>query len=869
MFFKRVELTNYLPFTHCGNKRVAIDFTASCTALLGGNGCGKSSLLRALTPMPATRTDYGTNGKITKVLSHNGSIYELTSDFSNSAAPHSFKKDDKELNVGGTTEVQRDLVEAEFGFSKLIADIMSGNLQFCTMTKTDRKNLFSATYPSDLSFVLEYHKKICSNIRACNNQLKLLKGREASLRAALLDDDERVRLEKFRDAATRVIDSIDKACLILDNEIKSYRNTDHFVEDCHYNYDGWNELDIRDEILALKMDILRGFRETGVRKRLKDGFDSNNIRLLASKHMVTSQITKDHITTATNRVNDIRDELNKFIACKAAAASTSEKSQLEERLARCLEELDAVTKQLGSGDLGTISKDKLDEVETKFLPYLKTWTDNFHSGNVHVLSRNEVTDLGVRLEHARVMTGSEIRNALIEVISELGVVKERLDKVRAKSYPKDCREICPLRDAVAETVSTAEARLNQLVERKRDLLKQNEELTNFINLNGPVYQTQIGYHNSINHLTQNIRGLGLESIAFQGSDPIEVCNSQVYDIFNRVSKACEVTRLWEQKQSLSNEIDGIQRTLKEMANAKQLQMSAELIEHAIKDREEKLELGIKEIERLDKYAQKEESRGNALNTISDNFRRLEYRVADANNMLNHWRIQDIIEFDTKLISDLSEAKHDLAAELYNVSNILDDQRKHRDILESEIIPTSKKIEKEKHLYEMVADGLSPTSGLPCIYLVRFINRLLRRANEVIHDVWLYDMDLKYLQEDEELDFTIPVVIRNNTEIKDINECSMGMKAIVNFALNVAICIERGYFEKYPFAFDEGDAPLTESHRTRLTSLLSKYLDRGIIRQMFLVNHFAVQSGLSQCECVVLNPEGIVLPTVYNQHAVVE
>lgn len=869
MFWQSVELVNYLPFTHVGNKKVAISFEAPCTAILGGNGSGKSSLLRALTPLPAVRTDYGTNGKIVKVLSHNGSTYELTSDFSNSSAPHSFIKDGVQLNIGGTTETQRDLVEEHFGFSKMISEIMSGNMQFCSMTKADRKNLFSATYPSDLSFVLEYHKKICGNIRACNNQLKLLHGREASLKAALLGDDERKKLERFKVAAEHIIDGIDKTCLLLENEIKSYKAGDSFLEQCHYNYDGWEMLDIRDEIWSLRDDIMKLFRKTKIRRKLRDGFDSSHIKILASKHLVTAQVTRDHIEAATQRVSDVRDELNKFIACKEAAASASEKSQLEERLAARLKEKEAITLQIGASDICSLPSDNLATIENDFLPYLRSWADEFHSTVTKVLPWNEVSDLGVRLEHAGVTLGSDIRRELVDSTNSIAQIKGRLEQLRSRPYPSDCTQICPLRSSFAKMISEAEARLDQAVAHKQEMLQKSEELKKFIAENSGKYQEQMNFHGKINSMIKHLRGLGLEGIAFGTDDPVDMCNNRVHEIANRVARACELTRLHEQKAAITNEIDAIQQTLKEMANAKQLQLSAELIDQSIADREEKLNQGIKEIEHLEKYAAQEEQLGKDIDELGAKFKTLEYRVQDSNNVLNHHRVLDVVEFDRKLIEDLSAAKHDIARELYNVGVTLDDQRKHLDILESEIIPTTRKIEKEKHLYEMVADGLSPSTGLPCIYLVRFINRLLRRANEVIHDVWLYDMDLTYLKEDEELDFTIPMTIRNNTTIKDISECSKGMSAIVNFALNVAICIERGYFNLYPFAFDEGDANMTEAHRTRLTSLLSKYLDQGVIKQMFLVNHFAVQSGLSQCDCVVLSTEGIVLPEGYNEHAVIE
>ena len=95
MLWKKITLDGYIPFTHVGNHHVEVEFDQPCCAILGGNGSGKSSMLREMTPYPSCRTDYMKDGRIEKVIEHRGHIYTLTSDFKNVTAPHSFKKDDQ------------------------------------------------------------------------------------------------------------------------------------------------------------------------------------------------------------------------------------------------------------------------------------------------------------------------------------------------------------------------------------------------------------------------------------------------------------------------------------------------------------------------------------------------------------------------------------------------------------------------------------------------------------------------------------------------------------------------------------------------------------------------------------------------------
>lgn len=869
MFWKSISLKNYLPFSHANIKQVEIAFDQPITAFLGTNGCGKSSLLRALTPYPEVRTNFGKEGKIVKVLTHNGHIYELTSDFSNAAAPHSFKMDDQELNISGTTETQRDLVEEHFGLTKLVDDILAGNVKICSTSKAERKALFSATYPGDLSFVIEYHKQVCSMIRVYANQLKLLKSREASLRSCILDQSELTRLQYFKSEAEKMLGSIDKGQLLLEAECDRWKKLPNEKDYCHFSYDGWNKLDVRDEILCLGSDVIRGFRKTGIRKQLRDNFDANSIMVIANRHFDAASNIRYQIERATRQVEEIRAELDKFIQAREANASANEKTQLEDRYKVCQKELEEVNLQIGLDTNGVVDRDKLDEIESKIVPYVRSWVESIHGSSGSIMSRDELVKLGVQLEHQSLEIATNLRNELSVVTTDIQNCTNKLQRLESRAYPKDCVQVCPLRSSVEESIESTRSHLVKLIERKKTLLDQCSKCSEFIQTNQPIYDEQRRLHGSIQSMIAALRSYNLEATAFNSEDPILCCNQHCFEIGNRIANACTNTRLHERKQRLVNEMESIHQTLSTMASTKRLQMSIDLIDQTIRDREEKLNVGVNEIIELEEKEKNAKQRGEEIKRIAETFDRLDYRITDAHYLLNQERIELVIKWHEDLILELASLRIGLQEELLNVTKTLQEQQKSIDILNDEILPNIKKLEHDKHIYEVVADGLSPTSGLPCIYLIRFINRLLTRANEIIRQVWMYNMELMYLKEEDNLDFTIQVLIRNSTIVKDINLCSNGQKAIIDLAMTIALCQERGFLNWAGLCLDECDAALTDDHRTKLVSLINKMVSREEIKQLFLVNHFAIQTGMDKCDSVVLSEEGIIIPFGANEHAKIE
>jgi energy-coupling factor transporter ATP-binding protein EcfA2 len=108
--------------------------------ILGTNGSGKSSLIREITPLAATPSNYHKGGYKKVHVEDKGVEYKLTSDFTGPKNLFSFIRVtngiEEELNPGHTSTVFNNLVLQVFGITKDIHEFSLGSKEF---TRTVRR----------------------------------------------------------------------------------------------------------------------------------------------------------------------------------------------------------------------------------------------------------------------------------------------------------------------------------------------------------------------------------------------------------------------------------------------------------------------------------------------------------------------------------------------------------------------------------------------------------------------------------------------------------------------------------------------------------------------------------------------------------
>ena len=108
------------------------------------------------------------------------------------------EKDDRELNIGHTTDIQTELVEKYFGITPSIRDLIYNKVKLTKTTKSERKNLFLKINPMDLSLIIDTHKKVLSRIKDCKANLTLLQTRKVDLESKMISPELLAQHKKLR-----------------------------------------------------------------------------------------------------------------------------------------------------------------------------------------------------------------------------------------------------------------------------------------------------------------------------------------------------------------------------------------------------------------------------------------------------------------------------------------------------------------------------------------------------------------------------------------------------------------------------------------------------------------------------------------------
>ena len=844
MRFLSFELKGYKPLSYGGIDRLSIESFDQINVLTGENGKGKSSVLRELTPYPATRSDYHKHGYKKIEISHDGKHYVLISDFSKSAA-HSFVVDDVEKNINGTTEVQSDLVEQYFeGYSKLIEKLVSGSCKFSTMSRNERKQIFMSTYPSNLEFILDKHKALCSMIRSGNSQLKLLKDRELKLKESLIPDEILKYHQDNKSLMEEAMNALDKDIYAFGVALKPYVESKEYVEDIPFSLS----------------DILSGL--SGIRSRYKKLIETGYVPVGADDIMwwsvnIEGQIShlEEQISYMENTGAQWLQEVEKY----KDALSVDNNELLKQYKLESDVQMDIISKYPTVEGMGVLDEDSI-----------SWWED--HENSVDVL-QSVVADGGLWTseEYQKAvndLTGMEYRigeisRTLSKLESNKKALVSRLDKYSSHDYPEDCNRVCRLRDSVKQIVDGLRSEYETLCS---DISKLDEELkelnTSHIDLKNAV-SCRVASMDILRQFEMYFSNYTWKDFVLNHKTLVKALNDDLVGIVNRMHHLITYTRGQEEARKAVDRLKVINARM-ELLNNEHLPSRKRM-----KEMMAKLEGRLAETERevMEKKREKNEfihqfgflkqhkAIMDDLSILTDNFERLQAKII----------VTAVVEFVKNEIAEMQEKKSRISEKLRELDAIVREQEGLRLRLHEEILPTTDKIKKDLFKWGLIEEELSPVSGLPKRIMTTYINGIFKRANRFISQVWNYEMELVYLRDDIDCDYTFPVMINGDGIVKDISICSKGQKEIIDLALILSICTYRGYSIKFPLKLDEMSSGLSPDHNSKLFGFLGELFSRDEILQAFIVSHDPIVSnGFDQAGYVALSENSTELCRVISK-----
>lgn len=836
MVILEIDLKQYKRMKLRGITHLNIKPTSNIQLILGSNGSGKSSLLQELTPLPADHKSYLPGGSKKIIISHNGGIYTLTSDFT--ASPrHSFMIGSEELNPSGTVTIQRDLVLEHFGITTDIHELLYGDRHFTRMSPSERRRWFTYLSETSYDYGISVYNRVNSTHRDISGTLKRTKGRLLAETSKLVSEKELTNMQEEVDSlhgqisellqqripmnesigssGNRVREGLEE----LENKSKAMITTAvNYLKQKRTNADSLEEAASIVESIISETDRTIAFKSGGLLENNKklESINKSMSALEQTGSRDASEFTSRLIQLDVDE-NALRKKLILDLVFSDPEAAKDSYDAIEAVLTDiCL--------NMPSNADGRFSKDELKHI-------------NDTSANLdHRLTdlNNELAQLKAKIEHQDLHKTKGTLNCPVCTHSwNPGFSEQQFTDLvnRDKAIKEEVVEIVAKRKVILD---------------KKDIY--SEYLSQFKNLTAIITSTP-----SLRDFWRMCESMNL----------LKTSPRKIVSLF----------------ESLKNDL-GIHFTLVELGeNRKQAQRLLKLAQ-------ETGELNLSEL-KLDKQMLEEVIflAGQDLHTLNARLRELKAELSVIRAMsARQIELETLIRsskesYDTHVENTrrslFNELIVSLQSELALKEASLSRVKSQKHIID-DIEKQIGNLMLEERAAKLLVDELSPNNGLIAEGLIGFINSFVKQMNIFIRKVWMYSLIIQPCKTDEEngvdLDYKFPVVVqRANNIIPDVSKGSRSIEEIINLAFRITAMTYLD-LSRAPVMLDEFSSSFDEAHRTTAMGVIKNIMERQQFSQLFMVNHYESTYGsLVNAEVTVICDENIALPKemVYNKHVILE
>ena len=847
MKITKISLKDFKPMAYAGTSSLDITLDAPVLCFIGNNGSGKSTIMGEITPLPATSTMYGKKGLKRVEIRHDGSNYICESAFDGKKGEHSFIKDAVELNKSKTSGVQQELCVSEFGLTTAVSTITSGVINICSMSRSERKRFLLSCYPSDLSFVLQHHKRISSQVRATKSNLKMLNGRLVDLEHMNIPDaafgDMMAKQQAFDDLGV----DIQKTIATYDAELLRIRADPRFDETASL------------EKVSEYVKTIKATKRSAMAIRIGDpNLFNENIMLLLGElnaeiaHINTNvdniSIRAQEMVTEINRLK----ELSETVSEERVNNHIVEINNMVEQTNRL--KVDATLPVLEVGDIRRINLTLLQEC---------------------CVSMGHIDNLLLPREYAAVVSDLRWVNQTISD-HELHIdrLTEQADKVRlnitnikASGFREGCVLSCSARDEYESVVISMENELGSITRGIAEHVKDaashklsQEQFSGVVSANTDIQSWVVKVLDMVTPIQTQIATVSDKAI----TELVKVSPIQLYNIISRlVNNSAVVHKLSEVENDLHNEKELLDALLDARKDNRELLEDISSTKHNSleKLRREHDELVTERLRTTDTLA--------SCHTLISCQESLTGLSKDYDNIVVALVLKEKAALICDITNKLQASLQSLTHERYILTELINENCSIRIRINDEIKPSLEKHGEELRSLMLLEQALSPANGLPHVYMVRFINQVIEYANLATAMVWNYDMELVKFSENIAMDYSVGIKIQGSKPLKDISMLSTGQGEMVDLAFTLALFHVMGLGELYPIKLDEIDAGMVPEHRSKLLGLFDTLLNSGSINQLLLVSHAtSLFTAFSDSQIACLSTEGIVVPATYNRNVTI-
>lgn len=816
--YKRLSLKNIRKFKW--------SFKSAIQILLGTNGSGKSQVMREMSPLPANEKDYHKGGLKRIVISHNGKIYELISDFTKTQE-HYFNCDGVNLNPGRTITIQKELVKEHFNLTTERHEFRLGLEPFCKMSAARRKELLMQICVVDYTYAVKLYKKVVDEYNSMRNGIKLAKKRLQSETVNIIND---IEVANLRDRLS-VLTKQSQQLYMLRNANAGSMGT--VTSNLHSAVNSINELTARFSGVRKALGAIAYFSPheqqstideckdnlaatQGIYGRLSEEFMQLTAELSDTIDVVGEDAValQDEIIADRKLIDTLLEQRKQPLEGLNAVNASGSMELVYESLMSVLTALPSDPESVMSFENLTKTTERIKELE--------------RSININ---REKLNDCIHRERHlAELATGDNIDCPKCEHKWRVGYD----DKTHAilKQRVEQGRLMVAALTKELDAMTIKQTELNEYATLYKEYIRITRNTPELL----PLWEL-IDAENSI----KVSPGHALSLIDLVRGD-LSIC-MRVASIEDKIRGSLQRLKLVELSKS--------ENTKEKRAKLVKLEEELGILSARKVLEQQTLQRHVNDLNQT-----------NQLYTLGD-------RIREAQALLDRHSYAAIDSIKNSIIDESLVETHSEIATLSSRLNSIDQQTAIiRDIRKS--IEDMEALEKA---YKAISDALSPTDGLIAEGMLGFIRNFVARMNALIAKAWTYPLvvhDCSTEAETAELNYKFPLMSPNLYEpVPDVANGSAGQQEIVNlsFIVIASQCMKIDYG---PLFLDEFGKTFDSAHQQAAVHLIGQLMEQLNFSQLFMISHYEDCYGAFYNAAIsVLDASNIVVPSnrSYNEHLV--
>lgn len=791
--------------------------------ILGTNGCGKSSLIEELSPLPALHSNYEKTGYKIVELTHRGKHYRVESRFSPSQR-HVFSCEGEEICASSAPSVIRDHVREVFGLTPEIHELLTGVERFVEMGPARRREWFTKLSEASYDYAIKIYTKVKDENRSTQGALKRAKESFALESAKLVSPDEvrglEAELEELKELSN----------ILISNYQRQEKSAEHIEN-------AWDRQQHELSVIVKQISKIKqtrpGFANMLDMDRLPEVIGETQVEL-SSNEAVASELVAQH-----SKVSALLRELEQAQAEGSENTSNQIESLIEER-----ERLAAQLKTELIFDNPIEAQNSLVAVSDYFMTEVASMEPD---------ERDEYTQANLEVQQQQLHRLHDTQRRSHQEASTLRAEIRHMESVRDGTHTNCPRCKFSWAPGFNETkyYNSTQA-LSAEVERYNAVTHEIEEKTQYID----AIRRRLSMYYQINEFMSSHPHLRSLWTFMRSSRMISKTPNKVSEMIGYASQDI-ATHIKMQKV--------------EQNIARQTALAAELKARNIGSRED-LAKFIADLEHSIEEVTSSINRGRArLIDLKD----LQERYTAYRNLQSRYEtgVEDLRVKTEELIEAirqqaLSEALTDVQHRIHSKTrrlNEMNNQQEVVDFIKKEIDALTLRAESTALLMK----SLSPVDGLIAEGMIGFIKKFIGQMNRLIRRIWTYRLEILPcgLSDDGavDLDYKFPMIAHQlSNKVPEVSKGSEAMKEIVNLAFRLT-AMQYLDMEDSFISLDEFARAFDYQHKRSSVDLINAIMTEKNFSQLFMVSHdYSQYTALGNYDAVVISENNIILPERYNE-----